>query len=165
MRKVMLYGVGGMLVLAAMAAQSLAASREDVKKRVSIEVSKLDEADASAQIGEPNFGYIGELGAFNVTSRSKGQGLIVVHNYPDTSCNAVAAAELTYVGAKRVGNVDGWVFKTQWDGSSYPSRIFFSADEVYFGGGRSAYIVADYRDGTGWVWKMLPMRRLEILQK
>jgi hypothetical protein len=64
-----------------------------------------------------------------------------------------------------VGNVDGWVFKTQWDGTSYPSRIFFSADEVYFGGGRSAYIVADYRDGTGWVWKMLPMRRLEILQK
>ena len=162
MRKVLLLGFGGMLALvAALAVQAVA---DEATKHLSIEVSKLDEADAAGQIGVPNYGYVGELGAFNA-SQSEGRGLIVVHNYPDTAKNALAATDLSYVGPKRIGNVDGWVFKTQWDGKNYPSRIFFSAEEVYFGGGRSAYIVADYRDGTGWVWKMLPMRRLEILQK
>jgi hypothetical protein len=162
MRKVLLYGT--FALVAALAMQAVAVSEEGAKKQISIEVTKLEEADAAAQIGEPNYGYVGELGAFCAT-KSEGHGMIVVHNYPDTTKAALGAVQLSYVGPKRVGNVDGWVFKTQWDGKSYPSRIFFSAEEVYFGGGISAYIVADYRDGTGWVWKMLPMRRLEILPK
>ena len=26
-----------------------------------------------------------------------------------------------------------------------------------------SYIAADYRNDTGWVWKMLPLRRMELL--
>ena len=75
---------------------------------------------------------------------------------------ALGRSKLTCEGAKRLGNVDGWVFKTEWDGKVYPSKIFFSAEKVYFGGGVNAYIAADYREKTGWVWKMLPLRRMEL---
>ena len=106
----------------------------------------------------------GELGSFEATTKDDAEGMIVVHNYPDTSKYALGSTKLEYVGPKRLGNVDGWVFKTEWDGDRYPSRIFFSSEEVYFGGGESAFIASDYRDSTGWVWKLLPLRRTQLVQ-
>ena len=27
------------------------------------------------------------------------------------------------------------------------------------------YIAADYREGTGWAWKLLPLRRMDLTKK
>src|SRR5208337_1569274 len=86
----------------------------------------------------------------------------VVHHYPHQEQLGLGCTKLKYQGAKRLGNVDGWVFATDWDGKHYPSRVFLSAEKVYFGGGVQAYIAADYRMETGWTWKMLPLRRMEL---
>jgi hypothetical protein len=87
---------------------------------------------------------------------------IVVHSYPNEAQISLGCTKLKYQGAKRLGNVDGWVFNTEWDGKHYPSKVFLSAEKVYFGAGIQAYVAADYREDTGWKWKMLPLRRMEL---
>ncbi|HEX3654584.1 MAG TPA: hypothetical protein VHV55_02190 [Pirellulales bacterium] len=149
-------------VVALLALQA-AALGEELKKSVSPQVGKLDQKDTDGSIGEPQYGYVGALGSFQVT-KDGGKGMIVVHNYPDTATHALGETKLEYVGPKRIGDVDGWVFNTRWDGSQYPSKVFFSADPVYFGGGQTAYIAADYREATGWAWKLLPLRRMDLAQ-
>jgi hypothetical protein len=158
--------LAGIWVVAAMAAvTALSIGAELIaSKHVSPQLGTLDEGEVSSDMGEPNHGYVGELGSFEASTKDDAEAMIVVHNYPDTSKFALGSTQLDYVGAKRIGNVDGWVFKTQWNGELYPEKIFFSSSEVYFGGGVSAYIAADYRQATGWVWKMLPLRRTELFQ-
>jgi len=148
----MLAGIWSVAIV--MAVSALAVGAEMVaSKNISLQLGKLDEADASSTMDDPNFGYVGELGSFEVTTKDDAQGK-----------RALGTTKLQFLGSKRIGNLDGWVFKTQWDGESYPSKIFFSADQVYFGGGVSGYIAGDYREGTGWVWKLLPLRRTELVQ-
>jgi hypothetical protein len=125
-----------------------------------LQTGKVMESEVQGKIPEPNFGYVGQLGSFAVSRNGHSGGLIVVHHYPDTKKSAMGHTKLSYEGAIRLGNVNGWVYKTQWDGKIYPSKVFFSADKIYFGAGINAYICADYREGTGWAWKLLPMRRL-----
>ena len=157
--------LGVVAVVAVLVSQSVISAEELTKKHEGPQMGKLEEADVAGQIGEPNYGYVGNLGSFEVMAKGDSNGMIVVHNYPETTKFALGSTKLEYVGAKRIGDVDGWVFKTQWDGKMYPSKIFFSAEEVYFGGGASSYIVADFRDGTGWTWKLQSMRRMDIVQK
>jgi hypothetical protein len=133
-------------------------------KPVALDLGKIEETEAKEKLEAPNYGYMGGLGSF-VATKEHGEGMIVVHNYPDTSKLALGTTKLTYEGTKRLGNVDGYVFKTQWDGATYPSKIFLSAEKVYFGGGVSAYIAADHREKTGWVWKLHPLRRMDVLKK
>jgi hypothetical protein len=137
--------------------------KEDSKGTV-LHFGKVEETDAMVKLDEPNFGYEGHLGSFAVTKGSDGIGLIVVHDYPDTSKFSLGRTKLAFEGAKRLRNIDGWVFKTEWDGKSYPSRIFFSSQKVYFGGGVNAYIAADYREGTGWACKLHPLRRMGLVK-
>ncbi len=165
MSKVLLGRVGVLALMALLAIPAVISAEELTKKHEGPQMGKLEEAEASGQIGEPNYGYVGNLGSFEVTTKGDAMGMIVVHNYPETTKFALGSTKLEFVGAKRIGDVDGWVFKTQWDGKMYPSKIFFSSEEVYFGGGASSYIVADYRDGTGWTWKLQSMRRMDIVQK
>ncbi len=61
--------------------------------------------------------------------------------------------------------MDGWVFQTDWDGKANPSKVFLSAQPIYFGGGIRGFIAADYREGTGWAWKLHPLKRMELLAK
>ena len=165
-----------MLVLAVAAVCSVPASGADERKDavkekggavVVIDSVKPEEAESKSKLEEPNFGYEGHLGTFEVrTKTSSGHapvGLLVVHQFPYHDKIALGHTKMKLVGARRLGNVDGWVFETEWDGKQYPSKMFFSAEKVYFGGGQSAYIAADYRSETGWVWKMLPLRRMALL--
>jgi hypothetical protein len=135
--------------------------KEDAKTTI-LQLGKIEETEAKAKLDEPNFGYEGHLGCFAATKGSDAIGLIVVHDFPDTSKYSLGRTKLTFDAAKRVGNIDGWVFKTEWDGKTYPSKIFFSSQKVYFGGGVNAYIAADYREGTGWAWKLHPLRRMGL---
>jgi hypothetical protein len=137
--------------------------KEDAKATV-LHLGKVEETEAKVKLDEPTFGYEGHLGSFAVTKRSNAIGLIVAHDYPDTSKFSLGRTKLAFEGAKRLGNIDGWVFKTEWDGKTYPSKIFFSAQKVYFAGGVNAYIAADYREGTGWAWKLHPLRRMGLLK-
>ena len=130
----------------------------------SLHLGKVEESEAKSQLGDPNFGYVSQLGSFVATKDAHARGQIVVHNYPNTHEIALGRTHLTYEGTKRLGNVDGWVFKTEWDGKAYPSKVFFSAEKVYFGGGINAHIAADYREGTGWAWKLHPMRQMELVK-
>jgi hypothetical protein len=133
-------------------------------KIASLQLGKVMEMEAKVSLGEANYGYVGQLGTFCATKSAKATGMIVVHNYPDTTSFGLGHTKLTYQGAKRLGNVDGYVFETEWDGKTYPSKIFFSAERVYFGGGVNGYIAADFRDGTGWAWKLLPLRRMDLVK-
>ena len=54
-------------------------------KHISPQLGKLEEMDATSQLGEPNYGYVGELGSFEATTRDDAEAMMVVHNYPDTS--------------------------------------------------------------------------------
>jgi hypothetical protein len=141
-----------------------AQEREDRKAAPPLQIGTVEEAEASATLSAPNFGYVGQLGSFHLSSEHSG-GLMVVHQFPNTEKQALGHTKLTYVGSKRLGNVDGWIYKTEWDGKEYPSKVFFSAERVYFGGGVNAYIAADYREKTGWNWKLLPLRRMDITKK
>ena len=134
-------------------------------KGIVLELGKVEEAEASSRLGQPNYGYVGPLGSFVATQDASALALIVVHHYPDTEMTSLGRTKLTYEGPKRLGNIDGWVFRTEWDGTVYPSKIFFSSEKVYFGGGVSSYIAADYRDRTGWVWKLHPLRRMGLVTK
>jgi hypothetical protein len=131
--------------------------------------AKIEEAEPKARLEEPRFGYVGMLGTFQALGKNSGgeepQAAFVVHQYPNQEKNALGCTKLRYEGPRRLGNVDGWVFKTDWDGKQYPSKVFLSAEKVYFGGGMESYIAADYRTETGWVWKLQPLRRVEILKK
>jgi hypothetical protein len=160
--RISLVGVG-LAVLVAVCTV-VAQERKQDSKSVRIELGKVEESDTKADMPEPNFGYVGDLGSFVVSKGGEAEALIVVHQYPKTEVKALGRTKLTYEGTKRLGNVDGWVFKTEWDGKTYPSKIFFSSEKVYFGGGMNSYIAADYREGTGWAWKLLPLRRMEILK-
>ena len=130
-----------------------------------LEQGKVAEAEATSRLGEPNYGYEGLLGSFVATKNADALALIVVHQYPDTEKMSLGRTKLTYEGPKRLGEINGWVFRTEWDGTVYPSKIFFSSEKVYFGGGVNSYIAADYRDKTGWAWKHLPLRRMELVTK
>src|SRR5262249_34724105 len=155
-----------LVVLAALALAALwPLTAEEPRSGVALQLGTVQETEAKARIGEPNYGYVGQLGSFVVSREQPSLGLIVVHNFPDTETMSLGRTELTYEGSKRLGNVDGWVFKTQWDGKAYPSKIFFSAEKVYFGGGVNAHIAADYRDKTGWGWEPHPLRRVEPPKK
>lgn len=149
------------LALTALVAVCPAIAQEGGKAIV-LKLGKVEEAEAQGKLQDPNYGYIGQLGSFVATKDSHAKGMIVVHSYPDTTKMALGCTKLVYEGAKRLGEVDGYVFKTEWDGKVYPSKIFFSAQKVYFGGGINDYIAADYRDGSGWVWKLHPLRRLKV---
>ena len=155
----------GLGLAAMLATRTLTADEKNETKSVVIELGKVEESETKAEMPEPNFGYVGELGSFMVTKNPDAEALIVLHQYPKTDVKALGRSKLTYEGTKRLGNVNGWVFKTEWDGKTYPSKIFFSSEKVYFGGGVNSYIAADYRDGTGWAWKMLPLRRMENLKQ
>ncbi|MBV8314367.1 MAG: hypothetical protein JOZ53_05475 [Planctomycetaceae bacterium] len=134
-------------------------------KGIALELGKVEEAEATPRLGEPNYGYVGDLGSFVATKDANALALIAVHRYPDTETASLGRTKLTYEGPKRLGNVDGWVFRTEWDGIVYPSKIFFSSEKVYFGGGVNSYIAADYRENTGWAWKLRPLRRMGLVTK
>ena len=87
------------------------------------------------RLGEPNYGYAGHLGSFVAAKDANALALIVVHHYPDMEKVSLGRTKLTHQGPKRLGNIDGWVFTTEWNGTIYPSKIFFSSEKVYFGGG------------------------------
>ncbi len=130
-------------------------------KAIALKLGKVEESEANGKLPSPHFGYVGQLGSFVVTKGDMAKGMIVVHHYPDTSKSALGCTKLTLEGAKRLSDVEGWVFRTEWDGKTNPSKIFFSAEKVYFGGVHG-YIAADYRDGSGWMWKLLPLRRMNM---
>jgi hypothetical protein len=138
----------------------------DRGQSVYLNLPKIEEAEPKTQLQEPNFGYAGDIGTIAATTKNargiEAHADFVVHNYPDQDNLALGCTKLKYVGPKHLGNVDGWVFNTEWDGKNYPSKIFVSAQRIYFGGGRQAYIAADYRNETGWAWKMVPLRRMEL---
>ena len=133
---------------------------------VYLDKGKVEESEAKGQLGEPHFGYVGDLGTFAAMTKNanglEAHAAYVVHQYPHQEKLALGCTKLKYQGPKRLSNVDGWVFATEWDGKVYPSKVFLSAQKVYFGGGKQAYIAADYRNDTGWAWKLLPLRRMEI---
>lgn len=157
------------ILLVALGALAVVATRplsaEENNTALTLQLGTIQETEAKAKLPEPNFGYVGQLGSFYASRDNHPMALFVVHNFPDTENNALGRTPLTYEGARRLGNVDGWVFKTEWDGKAYPSKIFVSSEKVYFGGGVSAYIAADYREKTGWVWKLHPLRRMELAKK
>ena len=159
--KLLLVAIGA---LALTSSPALSADGPGQTRGIRLEQGKVEESEARAKLEAPNFGYVGDLGSFVVSGEGHSGGLIVVHHYPDTGRMSLEHTRLTYEGPKRLGNLDGWMFKTQWDGKTYPSKIFFSAEPVYFGGGVSAYIAADYREGTGWAWKQLPLRRMDVIE-
>ena len=148
--------------LALVAVRPAAADEPKEGQGMALHMGTVQEAEAKSQLSEPNHGYVGELGSFILSTEGHSHGLIVVHKHPDNQAIDLGRTKLTYEGSKRLGNVDGWVFKTEWDGKAYPSKIFFSAEKVYFGGGVNAYIAADYREQTGWAWKLLPLRRMGV---
>ena len=141
---------------------AVADDKETKEKGKSVHLTtKIEESEAQSKLDQPNVGYVGELGSFVLAKEHSG-GLIVVHAHPDTHKHALAHTKLTFDAARRLGNVDGWVYRTSFDGKKNPSKIFFSATKVYFGGGKNGYIAADYREDTGWAWKMLPLRRMQV---
>jgi hypothetical protein len=160
-----------LLVLASIATVQLASSwaAEPSEKGVYLDIRKIEESEAKTKLEEPRFGYVGDLGTFvAVTKNANGHEAMagfIVHQYPNQDRQSLGCTKLRYEGPKRLGNVDGWVFLTEWDGKAYPSKVFLSAQRVYFGGGTSEYIAADYREGTGWAWKLLPLRRVELMNK
>lgn len=136
------------------------------KEAVTLMSGKVEEAEAKGELGQPHFGYVGDIGVIAAEGKNaegrEAHAAFVVHHYPEQEKYSLGCTKLKYVGPKRLGNIDGWVFSTEWDGKAYPSKVFVSADQVYFGGGRQAYISADYRTETGWAWKLIPLRRMEI---
>jgi hypothetical protein len=146
-----------------LACASLATADDEIGKSTRLETGKVVETGTSMSLPEPNFGYEGHLGCFVATTNDDARCLIVVHHYPETTKKNLGNTKLVYEGARRLGNVNGYVFKTEWDGQKYPSKVFLSAETIYFGGGINAYIAADYRSGTGWAWKLLPLRRMEVV--
>src|SRR5262249_35898908 len=133
-----------LLVLAGLAAVSLApswAAEPSAEKGVYIDARKIEEAEPRTRLEEPRFGYVGELGTFvAVTKNANGHEAMagfIVHQYPNQERLNLGCTKLRYEGPKRLGNVDGWVFATEWDGKAYPSKVFLSAQRVYFGGGVS----------------------------
>jgi hypothetical protein len=160
-----LAGIGLFLFVQAGAAEP----NNAVEKGVYLDTRKIEEAEPKNRLEEPRFGYVGDLGTFVAVSKNapghEAMAGFVVHQYPNQDRLALGCTKLRYEGAKRLGNVDGWVFVTEWDGKTYPSKVFLSAQPVYFGGGMTAYIAADYRESTGWAWKLLPLRRVELANK
>ena len=144
---------------------SIAQEPDREESGIALDLGKVQEAEVRARLRDPHYGYVGQLGSFVVVKDNDAEGLIVLHQHPDTSSRALGRTKLTYEGPKRLGNVDGWVFKTEWDGKVYPSRIFFSAERVYFGGGVDGYIAADYREATGWAWKLHPLRQMPLVRE
>jgi hypothetical protein len=128
-----------------------------------LSVGKVEESEAKGAMKEPMFGYTGMGGSFAV-SKEGGYALFGVHGHPDYHTVKMGATKLKYVGPKRLAQVDGWVCQTDWDGKTAPSKIFFSAEPVYFGLGIHGYAVADYRDATGWAWKMIPLKRWPLME-
>jgi hypothetical protein len=137
-------------------------TRDQPTKAMKLELGKIEEKECSAKLTEPNYGYEGHLGCF-VATASKARCMIVVHHYPDTSKVSLGNTKLTYEGTVQLNNIPGYCFKTEFDGKNYPSKVFLSAEKVYFGGGISGYIAADYREGTGWAWKLQPLRRMDVV--
>ncbi len=135
----------------------------EATKAIRPDTGKIEEKTASIKMPEPSFGYEGHLGTF-VASPKMGRCMIVVHQHPDTSKVALGNTKLTYEGTTQLNNVPGYCFKTEWDGKTYPSKVFLSSEKVYFGGGITAYIGADFREETGWAWKLIPLRRLDLVQ-
>jgi hypothetical protein len=134
---------------------------------IRLDTRQVEEGEAQGRLGEPHYGYVGFFGSFEAAAKGPaGQdpvALFVVHHHPDQHNVSLGHTTLKYKGPKRLGSVDGWLFETRWDGKMYPSKIFFSAEKIYFGGGVVAYIAADYREGTGWGWKYHPLRRMDLV--
>jgi hypothetical protein len=148
-------------VVAALSMSPAIGDDDVVAKSIRPEMGKITETEAAVKVPEPNFGYEGHLGCF-VATKENARCAIVVHSYPDTSKIALGNTKLTYEGATQLNNVPGYSFKTEFDGKNYPSKVFLSSERVYFGGGITGYIAADFRDGTGWNWKLVPLRRMEV---
>ena len=148
-------------VVAALSMNPAVGDDDVVAKSIHPEMGKISETEAAVKVPEPNYGYEGHLGCF-VATKENARCAIVVHNYPDTSRIALGNTKLTYEGATQLNNVPGYSFKTEFDGKNYPSKVFLSSERVYFGGGITGYIAADYREGTGWAWKLVPLRRMEV---
>ncbi len=72
-----------------------------------LELGKVEEAEATSRLGEPNYGYEGHLGSFVATKDANALALIVVHHYPDMEKVSLGRTKLTYEGPKRLGNIDG----------------------------------------------------------
>jgi hypothetical protein len=45
----------------------------------------------------------------------------------------VGQTKLRYIGAKRLDEIDGYVFQTDWHGKAYPSKVFFSVHKELHG--------------------------------
>ena len=125
------------------------------------------ESEAREELPEPHYGYTGPLGSFEAALKGptgrQPLGLFVIHKHPHPQELALGQTKLKYLGPKRLGEIDGYVFQTDWSGKVFPSKVFFSAHKIYLGAGITEYIAADYRDSTGWVWKAFPMRRMELV--
>jgi hypothetical protein len=150
------------LFLVAALSMSNALAGDAPVKAIRPDTGKIAETKASVEVPEPNFGYEGHLGCF-VATKEQGRCIIVVHQYPDTTKVALGNTKLIYEGATQLNNVPGYCFKTEFDGKLYPAKVFLSSEKVYFGGGISGYIAADFRDGTGWTWKLIPLRRMDVV--
>ncbi len=124
-------------------------------------VGKIEATDCKGEIGEPHYGYTGLGGSFMISGK-KGHALMAIHSHPDYTKMRMGHTELEYVGTKNLNGVDGWVFKTSWDGKTAPKELFFSAREVYFGLGVRGHIIADHREATTWSWKLEPMSQYSI---
>ncbi len=93
-----LVGIWSVAIVVAVSALAVGAEMA-ASKHVSPQLGKLEEADASSTMNDPNFGYVGELGSFEVTTKDDAEGMIVVHNYPDTSKQALGTTKLQFMGS------------------------------------------------------------------
>ena len=133
-------------------------------KGIVLELGKVVEEEASSRLGEPNYGYEGHLGSFVATKDANALALIVVHQYPDMEKMSLGRSKLTYQGPKRLGNIDGWVFRTDgWHHLSVEDLL--QLRKGLLRRWVNADIEADYRDKTGWAWKLQPLRRMELVTK
>jgi hypothetical protein len=110
------------------------------------------ETATSAALPDPNWGYYGDLGAAQVTKSTMPDvpiGLLAIHRYPNTSDGYLAKTKLRFEKDGRVFGVDGWIFLTDFDGTEFPSKVFFSYLKVSVNG-VYAYRMWPYRTATGW---------------
>jgi hypothetical protein len=110
-------------------------------------------------LGLPQWGYSSARGAFEVRAPApivgSWLGLFRAQRYPTPEIKFLRA-ELNYVGEQNVQNRDGWLFRTQFDGTEYPSYFFFSAERE--SPDDTAYRVYTYRNATSWKDEGLHMR-------
>ena len=94
---------------------------------ITLDTKKVEESEAKGRLEEPHFGYVGELGTFEATAKSatgmRALGHVRCSLLPRPRAVALGCTKLN-MWAKRLGDVDGWIFSTDWDGKAYPSKVF-----------------------------------------